>query len=256
MPPFFCASATTWSARVVLQEDSGPKISRILPRGNPPIPSAISRPREPVGIASMPVFGRSPSFIIASSPNFVWICLSVSSMPVFVSLIFIHRTLLINQLQNFPGLAPEAVMSGERQYIIPVIEQQVLAELPLLVNEYFALVEGDIAYVLGFPRDLNEGVGETLSVQRSVNRDDRSLNEEAGFKQRISPDKEQGGDKKRDAKQTAAFPLHIWLLRVPVHSVFFGAGNDHAGLCAVRRADDPPFLKQVHEPGGSCITHP
>ena len=33
MPPAFCASAMTCSATVVLPEDSGPKISEILPRG-------------------------------------------------------------------------------------------------------------------------------------------------------------------------------------------------------------------------------
>ena len=50
MPPFFCASAMTCSASVVLPELSGPKISTMRPRGRPPMPSAISRPSEPVEI--------------------------------------------------------------------------------------------------------------------------------------------------------------------------------------------------------------
>ena len=40
MPPVFCASATTCSAIVVLPDDSGPKISKMRPRGKPPMPSA------------------------------------------------------------------------------------------------------------------------------------------------------------------------------------------------------------------------
>ena len=50
MPPTFCASATTCSAMVVLPEDSGPKISEMRPRGNPPTPSAASTEMEPVEI--------------------------------------------------------------------------------------------------------------------------------------------------------------------------------------------------------------
>ena len=50
MPPFFCASAMTCSASVVLPELSGPKISMMRPRGRPPMPSAISSPSEPVEI--------------------------------------------------------------------------------------------------------------------------------------------------------------------------------------------------------------
>src|SRR5712691_7347899 len=52
MPPFFCASATQWSASVVLPDDSGPKISTTRPRGSPPMPSAMSRPSEPDGMVA------------------------------------------------------------------------------------------------------------------------------------------------------------------------------------------------------------
>ncbi len=52
MPPFFCASAITCSASVVLPELSGPKISMMRPRGRPPMPRAISRPSEPVEMDS------------------------------------------------------------------------------------------------------------------------------------------------------------------------------------------------------------
>ncbi len=71
MPPFFCASAIACKQSVVLPEDSGPKISKMRPRGYPPMPSAQSRPMEPEGIASTSTFAVSPSFIIASSPNLV-----------------------------------------------------------------------------------------------------------------------------------------------------------------------------------------
>ena len=52
IPPLFCTSATICSATVVLPLDSGPYISIILPFGTPPIPNAISRLIEPVGIVS------------------------------------------------------------------------------------------------------------------------------------------------------------------------------------------------------------
>ena len=52
-PPFFWDSATICVARVVFPELSGPYISTILPFGTPPIPKAISKPREPVDIDSI-----------------------------------------------------------------------------------------------------------------------------------------------------------------------------------------------------------
>ena len=66
MPPFFCASAITWIAIVVLPEDSGPYISMILPLGNPPTPRAESRPIEPVDITS--IASCDFSFIIITLP--------------------------------------------------------------------------------------------------------------------------------------------------------------------------------------------
>ena len=51
MPPIFWASAITCSAMVVLPDDSGPKISEMRPRGNPPMPSAKSTEIEPVEMA-------------------------------------------------------------------------------------------------------------------------------------------------------------------------------------------------------------
>ena len=48
MPPSFCASAMICSVRVVLPDDSGPKISTTRPRGTPPMPRAKSRLTDPV----------------------------------------------------------------------------------------------------------------------------------------------------------------------------------------------------------------
>jgi hypothetical protein len=58
----------------------------IRPRGIPPTPRAISRPIEPEGMTSMSTFGASPSFMMAPSPNFVWIDFIVSSIDEPVSL--------------------------------------------------------------------------------------------------------------------------------------------------------------------------
>src|SRR3974390_580775 len=69
MPPFFWASATQCSASVVLPEDSGPKISTMRPRGNPPIPSATSSPSEPEEIASISILSLLPSFMTEPLPN-------------------------------------------------------------------------------------------------------------------------------------------------------------------------------------------
>ena len=58
-----------WLTSVVLPEDSGPKISTIRPRGTPPMPSARSSAREPVGIASTLTVPLSPRRISEPSPN-------------------------------------------------------------------------------------------------------------------------------------------------------------------------------------------
>ena len=53
LPALRWHSATTCNVKVVLPEDSGPKISTTLPLGNPPTPKAISKPIEPVDMVSM-----------------------------------------------------------------------------------------------------------------------------------------------------------------------------------------------------------
>ena len=91
MPPFFCASAITCSAMVVLPEDSGPKISMMRPRGNPPTPSAASSEIEPVEITATGTMASfDPSRRIEPFPNCfsIWLrarskarARSFSSMP-------------------------------------------------------------------------------------------------------------------------------------------------------------------------------
>ena len=50
--------------RVVLPDDSGPYISTTLPLGRPPIPSAMSRLREPVGMLGILTIFSSLNFIM------------------------------------------------------------------------------------------------------------------------------------------------------------------------------------------------
>src|SRR5216684_3235013 len=87
MPPFFCASATVWSASVVLPEDSGPKISTTRPRGRPPTPSAMSSPSEPDEMVSMSI-ERSflPSRMIDPLPKLRSICESAASRAFVLSM--------------------------------------------------------------------------------------------------------------------------------------------------------------------------
>ncbi len=69
-PPFFCASATQWSASVVLPDDSGPKISMTRPRGRPPTPSAMSSPSDPVEMVSISTgFSPLPSRMMEPLPK-------------------------------------------------------------------------------------------------------------------------------------------------------------------------------------------
>src|SRR5215213_1875686 len=106
-PPSAWAWAMMWLTSVVLPEDSGPKISTIRPRGTPPMPSARSSARDPVGIASTLTVPLSPSLIRAPSPNSFLIPLTVFSSAaslafasfaetsfklVFLSAIFDHLT--------------------------------------------------------------------------------------------------------------------------------------------------------------------
>ena len=64
MPPFFCASAIQCIDNVVLPDDSGPYISTTLPCGSPPIPKAMSRLRDPVGILGILTIFSSLNFIM------------------------------------------------------------------------------------------------------------------------------------------------------------------------------------------------
>ena len=68
-PPRFCASATMCRATVVLPLLSGPKISTMRPLGTPPMPSAMSSERLPVGMASTLRVECSPNRMTAPLPN-------------------------------------------------------------------------------------------------------------------------------------------------------------------------------------------
>ena len=85
IPPFRCASATTWRASVVFPELSGPKTSTTLPRGRPPIPTAASMPMLVVETAGISSMRCSPSRMIAPLPKFFSICASAASMALFFS---------------------------------------------------------------------------------------------------------------------------------------------------------------------------
>ena len=74
VPPSFCISAIACSASVVFPDDSGPYISTILPRGNPP-PSAMSSVIAPLGNVATFAFPASPRRMIAPAPKL----LSISS---------------------------------------------------------------------------------------------------------------------------------------------------------------------------------
>src|SRR4051812_46207278 len=69
MPPAFCALAMACSATVVFPELSGPYISTTRPRGRPPMPRAMSRAIEPVGITSIGARTSSPSRMTEPLPN-------------------------------------------------------------------------------------------------------------------------------------------------------------------------------------------
>ena len=75
LPPAFCTSAAICRATVVLPEDSGPKISMILPFGTPPMPSAISSATEPVCTACTVMCAFSPSFMMEPEPKLrsIWL---------------------------------------------------------------------------------------------------------------------------------------------------------------------------------------
>src|ERR1035438_8195509 len=68
-PPAFCASAIKCKVKVVLPEDSGPKISITRPRGKPPTPSAASSEIEPLEITATGTMAPDPRRRTAPLPN-------------------------------------------------------------------------------------------------------------------------------------------------------------------------------------------
>src|SRR5688500_14543729 len=99
LPPAFCVCAIACRVSVVLPLDSGPKISTMRPRGYPPMPSAPSSERAPVGMHGMRfVAASSPSRMSAFSPCSLLVAatklssswtLSDTGFFVFVSLIVV-----------------------------------------------------------------------------------------------------------------------------------------------------------------------
>src|SRR3954464_9325117 len=73
MPPAARALATACRATVVLPEASGPYTSTTRPRGRPPMPRAMSRAIDPVGMTFMATSGLSPRRMTEPLPN----CLSI-----------------------------------------------------------------------------------------------------------------------------------------------------------------------------------
>ncbi len=78
------AKGRTWGRARTFPLASGPKTSTTLPRGTPPMPSAASSDREPVGMT--PCVSRaamssllSPSFMIEPEPCDLTICCSAAS---------------------------------------------------------------------------------------------------------------------------------------------------------------------------------
>ncbi|EAL59603.1 hypothetical protein WwSim0512 [Wolbachia endosymbiont of Drosophila simulans] len=97
-PPFFCASAITCKARVVLPELSGPNISIIRPFGRPPTPRAESSAIDPVDIVSIFSTGFCFNFIIAPLPNAFSIWLIALSSAFCLSLFLSSGLLAIDHL--------------------------------------------------------------------------------------------------------------------------------------------------------------
>ena len=85
MPPVFCAFAMIVRASVVFPEDSGPYISTTLPRGTPPIPSAMSSDIAPVEIDGMSSETSSPRRMMAPSPKLSLMSATVASRGVSAS---------------------------------------------------------------------------------------------------------------------------------------------------------------------------
>ncbi len=87
---------------VVLPDDSGPYISTTLPFGRPPIPRALSKPKEPVPIDGTSTVSLVPSFIIVPLPNWLSICLSaLSSVCFFESDIVFSYSVCIYSIRSY-----------------------------------------------------------------------------------------------------------------------------------------------------------
>src|SRR3989344_455681 len=126
MPPFFCASRTMCKAKVVLPELSGPNISMILPRGTPPTPSAASSDTEPVGMTSTSTRRASPSFMIAPSPNFSRISLTVDSRSFVLSnfsLSSFITCLLFNKYMPYHRLLFAKTVAGHKFKLMRALRQ-------------------------------------------------------------------------------------------------------------------------------------
>src|SRR5205823_5259104 len=109
---------------------------------------AISRPREPVGMALTFTFGESPNFIIDPSPNLVCIALRVSestaSPIVFSSFFSFFFTILlfINYLIIFLIDKSKLILRLDIDYIISWQERNCFVEVSLLVDRNFPAVQG------------------------------------------------------------------------------------------------------------------
>src|ERR1043166_7204169 len=119
MPPTLCASATTCSAIVVLPDDSGPKISEMRPRGNPPTPSAWSTEIEPVEMAGTVTTVCAPNRIIEPLPNCfsIWPRVAPSArLRSFSSMgiVIIPRDLPEKTLSQAEACSPKNTKAGPR----------------------------------------------------------------------------------------------------------------------------------------------
>src|SRR3990167_2795233 len=207
-PPFFCASAMTCSASVVLPEDSGPKISIIRPRGSPPTPSAASRPIEPVEMASTPTFGLSPSFIIESSPNLVRIASRVVSifpcLPAgrFTDSFLFFILWIIDYAHAFLVLAAEAVAHSHGHYTHPGRGEQFLFPGTPLVGKYPPVIESNHGNIGSMSACHDYGAPEHFRVAGTLNRNLRAENYEARLEEDIKheEDRESGDNPLADGE--------------------------------------------------------
>ena len=98
---FFLGFGDDVKGKVVLPDDSGPKISMMRPQGRPPMPSAMSSPKDPVEIASTST-GCSflPSRMTEPLPKFRSIWLNAAS-----------RAFCLSMLLKFPSITRNGELS-------------------------------------------------------------------------------------------------------------------------------------------------